>query len=378
MSLFGSTTAKPSLFGATGTNTGGSSLFGATNNTTTAPQQSTGLFGAPQQQQQQKSSLFGASQTNTPANTSLFGAQPQPIQPAPGALSAGLAASTGGAFNTLSQRQFAQSRLQSIGLQGQPYAEKSVQEQVVTLQKKWDPASPDTLLQKYLYNAVNPAYAPFYHPGPGENEREWETALSNKPAGDENTAYIPLQIRGFEALGQRIEFQAKTLNHLRATLHEMNNSLAAILTKHQQDISVRIEETRRQHTAIAQRTLRLAIKCQVLRNRGYALDATEEQLRRNILELESKVLSPTFQSREEEIWARMVALRDRVRWLEEEGKRAGAAVDAQKQGGTQVSENVIAGANRILQDYDGQLVHLAKEMEEVRKEYEIWERERRV
>ena len=307
MSLFGNAQAKP-LFGNTGNNTGGGGLFGASNNNNNnnnnnANQQGTGLFGATQQpQHEQKTSLFGTTQNSALANTSVFGAQPQPPQLA-GVLSAGIGASVNGTLDLQSQRHFAQSRLQAVGLHDVPYSEKSVEEQILTLQKKWNPESPETLLQKYLYNAVNPAYAPYYHPNPGENEREWEQALSNKPAGDETTTYIPVQVRGFRALGERLELQAKVLNNLRVTLHEMNNSLSAILTKHQQEISVRIEDTRKQHTVIAQRTLRLAIKCQILRNRGYALDATEEQLRRNIMELESKVLHPTFQSQEEEIWA---------------------------------------------------------------------------
>ncbi|OQN99650.1 hypothetical protein B0A48_14792 [Cryoendolithus antarcticus] len=350
------------------------SLFG---NTTT--QQGGGLFGNSTQQQKPTSSLFGNS-TNAPATgSSLFNTAPQQAQqPMAGSLSAGLMGSTNGALGSQSQQQFAQSRLQSVGLRDTPYADKSVEEQVIVLLKKWDPESPDTLLQKYLYNAVNPAYAPYYHPNSGESEREWETALANKPVGDDSTAYIPVLVRGFRALGERLELQAKVLNSLRVSLHEMNNSLTAILSKHQQDISVRIEESRKQHTAIAQRTLRLAIKCQILRNRGYALDGTEEKLRRDILALQERVAKPSLQSREEEIWARMVALRERARWVEEEGKRVGAAVEAQKQGnGSTLPDSVLQGANKILRDYDGQLMHLAKEMDEVRREFEEWDRERR-
>jgi nuclear pore complex protein Nup54 len=134
----------------------------------------------------------------------------------------------------------------------------------------------------------------------------------------------------------------------------------------------------REHAAIAQRTLRLAIKCQILRNRGYALDSTEETLRRNILDLSKRIQEPSFSSREEEIWARMVALRERARWLEDEGKRVGAATaEAQKQEGNSLPANVLQGANRILRDYDGQLMHLAKELEEVKKEYQEWDNEKR-
>ena len=367
MSLFGAKPAAPSLFGAAPAANNTSNLFG-----NTASQQQN-----QQNQQQPMGGLFQNSTQNQPAQSSLFGAQPN-SNPLAGSLSAGLTGINTGALDAQAQREFAQSRLQSIGVQNMP-REKSISDQISTLLAKWDPNSSETLMQKYLYNAVNPAYAPYYHPGPGESEREWEAALANKPKGDADTAYVPVQVRGFKALGERLELQAKVLQSLRTSLHEMNNSLAAIISKHQQDISVRIEGSKRQHAAIATRTLRLAVKCQVLRNRGYALDSTEESLRRNILDLQSKVTDPSFSAREEEIWARMVALRERARWLEEEGKRVGAAVEAQKQegGSGAVPDSVLQSAGRILKDYDGQLIHLAKEMEEIKKEYEDWEKERR-
>lgn len=356
------------------------SLFG----NTTSNQQGGGLFGASQQQQQQPqqqtTSLFGQSSANAPAQQSVFAnPQQQNSNPLAGSLSAGFgAATTSGALGAQSQRELAQSRLEAAGLNSTARHDKSPKDAMSVLVSKWDPNDQGTSMQKYLYNAVHPAYAPYYHPAPGESERDWETALSNKPKGDAEIAYVPVQVRGFEALGKRLELQAQVLNKLQVNLHEMNNSLAAIMAEHQQDISVRIETSKRQHAAIAQRTLRLAIKCQILRNRGYALDSTEETLRRNILDLNKQIQEPSFSAREEEIWARMVALRERARWLEEEGKRVGAAAaEAQRQEGSKLPDNVLQGANRILRDYDGQLAHLAKELEEVKKEYQEWELEKR-
>jgi len=40
--------------------------------------------------------------------------------------------------------------------------------------------------------------------------------------------------------------------------------------------------------------------------------------------LAGRVADPAFGAREEELWARMVALRERARWLGEEGKRVRA------------------------------------------------------
>ncbi|KAI7678546.1 hypothetical protein KC353_g22419, partial [Hortaea werneckii] len=223
------------------------------------------------------------------------------------------------------QQDLARTRLSQVGLN--PTERTGVITQTENLVRKWDPNSQDTLLQTYLYNAVNAAYAPFYHPTQGEKEDDWERALSEAPtlSGPENdgTKMVPVLVRGFKALGDRVEYQANFVNNLRARLHEMNNSLSAIIAAHQERISVSLEERRRQHVALRERTLRLAVKVQVLRNRGYALDAQEEGLRKQLLALSHSVNDPSFVGREDDIWGRMVALRDRARWLEEETKRIG-------------------------------------------------------
>ena len=236
-------------------------------------------------------------------------------------------------------------------------------------------------MQAYLYNAVNAAYAPFYYRNVDEDEKGWEQALAKKPApvegteGGENYSFVPVLVRGFYDLGLRVEYQAKAVNEMRARLHEMNNSLDAVMSKHRQDVSVRLENARKQHAALSQRCLRLAVKAQVLRHRGYPLDTAEEGLRKNLQALEKQVLDPSFSSREEEIWARMVALRERARWLEEEGKRLGNQTEQQQQSGSSgaVSEEVVQKTKRILKDYDGQLAHLARELEDVKGEFEEWQ-----
>ncbi len=399
--LFGSAQPQP--------NTG---LFGASTAQPQQQQQTTGLFGAsatqnqPQQQQQSNAfsnSLFANStnqQPNPNPNASLFPtSQPQRTaaertfpHPQQTHLSSLLQSGLGGnpsAFGTLgttSQTDLARSRLAAAGITAIPN-EKSVIEQVQTLVRKWDPNSQDTLIQKYLYNAVNAAYAPFYYRNAEESEREWEEALSKKPAPVENkdgdnVAFVPVLVRGFKALGERVEYQARTVNEMRARLHEMNNSLNAIMATHQQSITVRLENARRQHAALSQRCLRLAVKAQVLRNRGYPLDVAEESLRKSLQGLEAKVFDPQYSAREEEVWARMVALRDRARWLEEEGKRIAAQQNAsggQGGGGKKegMSDEVVAKTKKVLADYEGQIRHLGRELEEVRREFGEWEDLRR-
>lgn len=266
--------------------------------------------------------------------------------------------------------------------------EKKVADQIRVLTSKWNPQDENTILKAYLYNAVDKSYAPFFYPDArtGEDERSWEEALSQRPTmpkveGAEATAlaFVPVLCRGFKALGDRVETQARSVLEMRNRLHEMNNSLSAVMDKHQQTITVKLENAKRQHQVLSQRCLQLAVKVQVLRNRGYALDAAEEGLRRSLINLSSQVQDTGLSGREDEIWARMVALRERTRWLEEEGKRVAAQVDEQhRQGGNggqsgAIPEDVLLMTRKILKDYDGQLVHLNKELEEVKREYAQWQ-----
>lgn len=357
--LFGSSTTQPKP--AT------TSLFG---NTTTQQPGTTSLFGNTTAAQPSSNSLFGAS-TQQPQNTGLFGQSTQ--QPAQnsaftGALGVGIGTNPGvGALNTQTQRDLAQSRLQAAGLNSS-VREKTVPQQISTLVDKWSPESSETLLQTYLYNAANPNFAPFYHPAPGESEKEYETALVKKPEPVDGNTWVPVLVRGFKALGERVEFQAKFVQSMQVRLHEMNNSLTAIMNKHSQDLSVRTETAKKQHIAISQRTMRLAVKCQVLRNRGYALDAQEETLRTSLLALQKQVQDPASSSREEAVWARMVVLRERTRWLEEETKRLGNGPTSSTKS-PQLPQQTIQAAKKVLRDYDAQIQQLSKELREVQAEF---------
>jgi len=267
-----------------------------------------------------------------------------------------------------------------IGVPNPLSNEKSILDQAKTVIIKWDPNAQDSVLQAYLYNVVNAAYAPFYHRNPDESEREWERALAQAPKGSaEGEKYVPVLVRGFFDLGKRIEVQAASVREMRSRLHEMNNSLTEVMRRCRHVIASRVDEAARMHAVLQQRCLKLAVKVQVLRNRGYALDGAEEALRKQLQTLERSVMDPNFGGREEEIWARMVALRERARWLEEESARVGRQVNEQGAGGQAggndaVPEEVLVRTKRILQDYDGQLAHLAREVVEVEKEFVEFEK----
>jgi nuclear pore complex protein Nup54 len=341
-SLFGGAAAPQSggLFGSTQQqNTGGSSLFGQPQQQQQQQQQQnagSSLWGQPQQQQQQPqqnagSSLWGQpqqqqqqQQQQQPAfNNSLFGAS---LQPAP-ALNQSQA-------QTIQQQRDGLPQLRQSS--AQPFAagsvsghrEKSVVEQIRMINDKWDPENANCVFQHYFYNAVKPEEAPFYGPSAGEDERKWEEALSNKPS----PGAIPVLARGFEQVAERIHQQQAAVTALRTRLHEINNSLTLLKDAHELNVASRITEAKRKHIVFTQRTLALATKVQILRNRGYVMDQQEEELKKKLGELERQTFDPVLGGRQEEIWARMSGVRERARILQEETEKIGKSIESQQNG----------------------------------------------
>ena len=186
-----------------------------------------------------------------------------------------------------------------------------------------------------------PENAPFYGPGPQDDETKWEEALAKKPS----PGAIPVSVRGFEMLARRMQQQYQNLMILRGRLHEINNGLTTLLQKHDLDVSIRAAECRRKHMKLSRQCLNLAAKTQVLRNRGYAMDSAEEELRKKLLTLERSVYDPALNGRSEEIWARMVSIGERGKQLQRQYERAGAALGEGKAGA--IDEEVMKRAKKV-------------------------------
>ncbi|KAI9691348.1 MAG: hypothetical protein M1820_009727 [Bogoriella megaspora] len=387
-SLFGTTTSQPqqtsTLFGGTASQPQqqqGGGLFGnlgQQQQQQQPQQQNTSLFGQPQQQQQpQGGGSFGL---NQPSQTgSLFGNTQQQNAPQTqqgGGLFGPLGANaqqnqqpTGGSVlgASLAPTTFGGSRLGWNPTTSIATREKTIPEQMEIMLHKWSSQSPDCVFTHYFYNNVDPNTVPYFAPGPGEDVAKWEEALSKKPG----PGAVPVLGKGFAAIGERLKIQSQAATSLQSRLHEINNSLVAMMQNFDLSIGVRQADARRKHTALAQRTLALAAKVQVLRNRGYALDATEEELKKKIAVLEKGVMDPTQQGRQEEIWARMVAIRQRVMMLKEEGEKLGQKGE---NGDSEIGDEVLTKTKRILGDYDTQLSYLRKELDSTRKDLQEWEK----
>ena len=139
--------------------------------------------------------------------------------------------------------------------------------------------------------------------------------------------------------------QNNVLRLLQGRLHEINNGLTDMLRRHDLDVSVRAAEARKKHTRLNYQCLRLAAKVQVLRNRGYAMDSTEEELKKKLVALEKRVMDPALNGRGEEIWARMVNVRERGRQLQREFEKAGRSISQQQE--QTIDDEVIKRATKV-------------------------------
>ncbi|OJI97280.1 hypothetical protein ASPVEDRAFT_49314 [Aspergillus versicolor CBS 583.65] len=420
----GTGTGTGSLFGGgttTGTqqqqqqpNTGGGGLFGSST-TTPQPQQGGGLFGSttqqkplfgqtqpqqPQQQQQTGTGLFGGplgggQGQEKPAGGlfggSLGGTQQQQQPQQQGSLFGGLGQTQqqqqqpqqqqslfggGGSLLGGGQQQGQQQQPQ-LGQSTQPQGSslwspgravtgvhRTVPMQMTIIKDKWDHSNRASPFRTYLYNNVGEDNAPFYQPGPQDDETKWEDALRSRP----DSGYVPVLVHGFWELGKRAQRQKDFLTLIQQRLHEINNCLTELLSRHDLKISVKIADCRRKHLVLSKRCLALAAKTQVLRNRGYAMDDAEEELKKKLAQLERSVFDPSLNGRGEEIWARMLAIREHSKRLQTEMERAGAGAAAQTE--DDLDENTMKIAKKVLDDYHAQIQHLQKEMESVKKDFE--------
>jgi len=237
--------------------------------------------------------------------------------------------------------------------------------QIMIVKDKWDPVSRTSPFRTHLYNHVGEDVAPFFQPGPNDDEAKWEDALRKRPG----PGYVPVLVQGFWELGKRALRQRDFLTMMQFRLHEINNALTELLSRHDLKISVKIAACRRKHLVLSQRCLALAAKTQVLRNRGYAMDDAEDELCKKLLQLERAVFDPSLNGRSEEIWARMLAIREHSKRLQLEMERTGR--DSAKEADDSLDEAALKTAKKILDDYAAQIQHLEKELAAVHKDFEV-------
>ena len=141
--------------------------------------------------------------------------------------------------------------------------------------------------------------------------------------------------------------QHQCLEMLRGRLWEINNGLEALLRRHNLDISIRAEEAKKRHVALSRRCLSLAAKTQVMRNRGFGLEKSEEEVRKKLAALERGVMDLGVRGRAEEIWARMVEVRERGRELERKMEKKVGDTGAAGSKPEALGEEVLAKVRKV-------------------------------
>ena len=128
---------------------------------------------------------------------------------------------------------------------------------------------------------------------------------------------VPVRANGFKDLDLRVKSQEGQVLLFRAELHNIQEKLNAIQSRHDLVTSIKLEDCRRRHMALARRALSLAAKVQVLKNRGYALQPEEELLKKRLDGLARNVQDPATSGRMNEIWARMMVVQEKAKVMEE-------------------------------------------------------------
>lgn len=351
-------------------------IFGLSQNN----QQSGGAFGGfaqSQQQNQTQGGIFGGSTQQQPQGGMFSQSTQQPLsQSQQGQLSTSVWQPNSG----MNPRMLSNSN-SSIILTNIQKGEKTVPDQIALVLEKWDTTSLNCSFQYYFYNKVDERMAPYYRPSPNEDPKAWEEALSKKPG----PGYIPVLCTGFAQMGDRIKTQQRNLAEFNARLHEINNSLSAMLQNHDTKTSIRAMDAKRKHVVLKQRCLALATKVQVLRNRGYAMGGDEEDLKRKLQMLEKGVCDPGLGARAEEIWARMISVQERAKLLRGEIEKTGAESqdvldeELSRRAKKVCASRMLSSRNsinlwQILEDYQTQLAHLKKEMDKIQEDYLEWEK----
>ena len=142
-------------------------------------------------------------------------------------------------------------------------------------------------------------------------------------------------------MAERLKSQRYNLSQLNNALHQINASLDAILSKHDLETSVRALNAKRKHALLRQRCIAIATKVQVLRNRGYALDTDEDELKSKLEALDRGLADPSLSARNEELWSRLIMLRNHADTLRDEINQRGGL------SGEVISEEAEARAKKV-------------------------------
>jgi nuclear pore complex protein Nup54 len=127
------------------------------------------------------------------------------------------------------------------------------------------------------------------NPPKGIDERLWAQAKLENP--DPNR-FIPVPLVGFAALNERFKLQEKETQQHKMRLKLITDDVSA-LERHVTETKSKLDECKRKHIALSNRVLKIMISQEVIRKRGYPIQAEEDQLRAKLENIQSELNAPT-------------------------------------------------------------------------------------
>lgn len=127
---------------------------------------------------------------------------------------------------------------------------------------------------------------------------------------------VPVLAVGFEGLKTRLAVQEETLKTHKEKIAEVKARIEKIHQIHTVETVIKIQEYKRKQRQLVHKVLQIMKSVQVLRNRGYALRADEEQLITRLLAMDRDLAKPSvFRGRLNELWAHVQQMKDANRLL---------------------------------------------------------------
>lgn len=127
------------------------------------------------------------------------------------------------------------------------------------------------------------------NPPKGVDERLWAQAKHENP---DPSRFIPVPLVGFSALNERFKLQEKETEQHKMRLKVITDDVSA-LERHVLETKSKLEECRRKHIALSNRVLHLMISQEVVRKRGFPIQAEEDQLRARLEAIQTELSAPT-------------------------------------------------------------------------------------
>ena len=133
-------------------------------------------------------------------------------------------------------------------------------------------------LEEYLNN-----------PPKGIDERLWAQAKHENP--DPNR-FIPVPLVGFAALNERFKLQERETEQHKMRLKIISDNVSS-LERHVSETKSKLDECRRKHISLSNRVLKIMINQEVMRKRGFPIQAEEDQLKSKLEAIQSELSAPT-------------------------------------------------------------------------------------